>query len=27
MLTLVAGKWLFFRSHADHGTNWSVTLQ
>jgi protein-S-isoprenylcysteine O-methyltransferase Ste14 len=23
----VAGLWLFYRSHADLGTNWSVTLQ
>jgi protein-S-isoprenylcysteine O-methyltransferase Ste14 len=26
-LCLVAGLWLFYRSHADLGTNWSVTLQ
>ncbi len=24
---LVFGLWLFYRSHADLGTNWSVTLQ
>ena len=24
---LVIGLWLFFRSHADLGTNWSVTLE
>jgi protein-S-isoprenylcysteine O-methyltransferase Ste14 len=24
---LVAGLWLFYRSHADLGTNWSVTLE
>jgi len=24
---LVVGLWLFYRSHADLGTNWSVTLQ
>jgi protein-S-isoprenylcysteine O-methyltransferase Ste14 len=24
---LAAGLWLFFRSHADLGTNWSVTLE
>lgn len=24
---LVAGLWLFARSHADLGTNWSITLQ
>jgi protein-S-isoprenylcysteine O-methyltransferase Ste14 len=23
----VAGLWLFYRSHADLGTNWSITLQ
>jgi len=27
ILCLVAGLWLFYRSHADLGTNWSVTLQ
>jgi protein-S-isoprenylcysteine O-methyltransferase Ste14 len=27
LLTLWAGLWLFHRSHADLGTNWSVTLQ
>jgi protein-S-isoprenylcysteine O-methyltransferase Ste14 len=24
---LAAGLWLFFRSHADLGTNWSITLE
>src|SRR5689334_17746109 len=24
---LAIGLWLFFRSHADLGTNWSVTLE
>ena len=24
---MVTGLWLFYRSHADLGTNWSVTLQ
>jgi protein-S-isoprenylcysteine O-methyltransferase Ste14 len=24
---LVVGLWIFYRSHADLGTNWSVTLQ
>ncbi len=24
---MVVGLWLFYRSHADLGTNWSVTLQ
>ena len=24
---LAAGLWLFYRSHADLGTNWSVTLE
>jgi protein-S-isoprenylcysteine O-methyltransferase Ste14 len=24
---LVAGLWLFYRSHADLGTNWSITLE
>ncbi len=24
---LVVGLWLFYRSHADLGTNWSITLQ
>jgi protein-S-isoprenylcysteine O-methyltransferase Ste14 len=23
----VVGLWLFYRSHADLGTNWSITLQ
>jgi protein-S-isoprenylcysteine O-methyltransferase Ste14 len=27
VVCLVAGLWLFYRSHADLGTNWSVTLQ
>ena len=27
LVCLVAGLWLFHRSHADLGTNWSVTLQ
>jgi len=27
VLCLVAGLWLFYRSHADLGTNWSITLQ
>jgi len=27
VLCLVAGLWLFYRSHADLGTNWSVTLE
>jgi protein-S-isoprenylcysteine O-methyltransferase Ste14 len=27
VLCLAAGLWLFYRSHADLGTNWSVTLQ
>lgn len=26
-LCIVAGLWLFHRSHADLGTNWSITLQ
>ena len=26
-LCFVAGLWLFYRSHADLGTNWSVTLE
>jgi hypothetical protein len=24
---LVIGLWLFYRSHADLGTNWSITLE
>src|SRR5262245_33421389 len=24
---LVLGLWLFYRSHADLGTNWSITLE
>jgi protein-S-isoprenylcysteine O-methyltransferase Ste14 len=27
ILAMVAGFWLFHRSHADLGTNWSITLQ
>ncbi len=27
VLCLVVGLWLFYRSHADLGTNWSVTLE
>jgi protein-S-isoprenylcysteine O-methyltransferase Ste14 len=27
VMCLVVGLWLFYRSHADLGTNWSVTLQ
>lgn len=27
LFTLGTGLWLFYRSHADLGTNWSVTLQ
>src|SRR4026208_681579 len=27
VVCLVIGLWLFYRSHADLGTNWSVTLQ
>ena len=27
VLCLVIGLWLFYRSHADLGTNWSVTLE
>jgi protein-S-isoprenylcysteine O-methyltransferase Ste14 len=27
LLAMAAGLWLFYRSHADLGTNWSVTLQ
>jgi protein-S-isoprenylcysteine O-methyltransferase Ste14 len=27
VICLVAGLWLFYRSHADLGTNWSITLQ
>lgn len=26
-LCLVIGLWLFYRSHADLGTNWSITLE
>ena len=26
-MCLVVGLWLFYRSHADLGTNWSVTLE
>jgi protein-S-isoprenylcysteine O-methyltransferase Ste14 len=27
LMCLAIGLWLFFRSHADLGTNWSVTLE
>jgi protein-S-isoprenylcysteine O-methyltransferase Ste14 len=27
VMCLVVGLWLFYRSHADLGTNWSVTLE
>ena len=27
VVCLVVGLWLFYRSHADLGTNWSITLQ
>ena len=27
LLFLASGLWLFYRSHADLGTNWSITLQ
>jgi len=27
IVCFVAGLWLFYRSHADLGTNWSITLQ
>ncbi|PYQ51270.1 MAG: hypothetical protein DMF78_13760 [Acidobacteria bacterium] len=27
ILCLVVGLWLFYRSHADLGTNWSITLE
>jgi protein-S-isoprenylcysteine O-methyltransferase Ste14 len=27
VMCLVLGLWLFYRSHADLGTNWSVTLE
>jgi len=27
VICLVIGLWLFYRSHADLGTNWSVTLE
>ena len=27
VVCLVVGLWLFYRSHGDLGTNWSVTLQ
>lgn len=26
-ICLVVGLWLFYRSHADLGTNWSITLE
>src|SRR5258708_3322223 len=27
MIFFVVGLWLFYRSHADLGTNWSITLE
>ena len=27
VVCLVVGLWLFYRSHADLGTNWSITLE
>ena len=27
LVAMLAGLWLFYRSHTDLGTNWSVTLQ
>ena len=27
MICFVIGLWLFYRSHADLGTNWSLTLE
>jgi protein-S-isoprenylcysteine O-methyltransferase Ste14 len=27
VLTFATGQWIFYRSHADLGTNWSVTLE
>jgi protein-S-isoprenylcysteine O-methyltransferase Ste14 len=27
VMCLVIGLWLFYRSHADLGTNWSITLE
>src|SRR5207344_2499158 len=27
VMCLVLGLWLFYRSHADLGTNWSITLE
>jgi protein-S-isoprenylcysteine O-methyltransferase Ste14 len=27
LLAMLAGLWLFYRSHADLGTNWSITVQ
>jgi protein-S-isoprenylcysteine O-methyltransferase Ste14 len=27
VVSFVAGLWLFYRSHVDLGTNWSITLQ
>ncbi len=27
IVLMVIGQWLFYRAHADLGTNWSVTLQ
>jgi protein-S-isoprenylcysteine O-methyltransferase Ste14 len=26
-MCLITGLWLFYRSHADLGTNWSITLE
>jgi protein-S-isoprenylcysteine O-methyltransferase Ste14 len=26
-MCFVVGLWLFYRSHADLGTNWSITLE
>jgi hypothetical protein len=27
VMCFVVGLWLFYRSHADLGTNWSITLE
>ena len=27
VMCFVIGLWLFYRSHADLGTNWSITLE
>ena len=27
VMCLAVGLWLFYRSHADLGTNWSITLE